>query len=216
MSPTPISIAVRAYVDGVAAPPSRKQRNRPPMGPSDVVLIFDTETTIDAAQRLRFGVYQVRRGEMLDTHGVFYNPDVLSKSEQVVLLRYARTQGLTVLSVSAFIEDVFFAIGYELRATIVGFNLPFDLSRLACKHGSARRQMRGGFTLGLSANPWRPRVQVKHLSRSAALIQFAGVGQPASRGMRKRFKRVPIRRGYFVDVKTLGAALTSDQTRWPL
>ena len=40
---------------------------------------------------------------------------------------------------------------YDLRASIVGFNLPFDISRLAIKHGSARgKAMRGGFTFKLS------------------------------------------------------------------
>ena len=30
-----------------------------------------------------------------------------------------------------FIEDVFFGQAYAFRATIIGFNLPFDLARLA-------------------------------------------------------------------------------------
>jgi hypothetical protein len=98
-----------------------------------------------------------------------------------------------------------------LAATIVGFNLPFDLSRLAIRHGSARgRTMRGGFTFQLSRDPWRPRVQVKHLSARSALIQFT---KPRPRNdtrgeRRKQIKRGP-RRGCFIDVKTLAAAFLS-------
>lgn len=58
-----------------------------------------------------------------------------------------------------FIDDVLFARAYDLRASIVGFNLPFDISRLAIRHGSARgKAMRGGFTFKLSPLWWRPAV----------------------------------------------------------
>lgn len=57
-------------------------------------------------------------------------------------------------------------------AQIVGFNLPFDLSRLAIRHSSARRTMKGGFSLTLAED--RPHVVVKHLSQQSALIRFAG------------------------------------------
>jgi hypothetical protein len=54
-----------------------------------------------------------------------------------------------------------------------------------------------------------PRVQVKHLSSRAALIQFTvPAKQRHGRGMRRRNITVPPRRGFFVDVKTLAAAMT--------
>ena len=54
---------------------------------------------------------------------------------------------LELLTAAEFVEKISYGYGYELRATIVGFNLPFDLSRLAIRHGSARRRpMRGGFS----------------------------------------------------------------------
>ena len=43
--------------------------------PSPWTLVFDTETTIDAAQQLRVGFYQVRKDEGLDREGVFYDPN---------------------------------------------------------------------------------------------------------------------------------------------
>ena len=33
--------------------------------PSEWILVFDTETTIDESQKLRFGTYQVRKGKSL-------------------------------------------------------------------------------------------------------------------------------------------------------
>ncbi len=50
---------------------------------------------------------------------------------------------MKALTRAQFVEDVFYGFGYDLRATIIGFNLPFDLSRLAVAHGPARGKMRG-------------------------------------------------------------------------
>ena len=82
-------------------------------------------------------------------------------------------EGHKLRTASEFVDEVLFARAYDLRASIVGFNLPFDISRLAIKHGSARgKAMRGGFTFKLSRLWWRPAVQVRHLNARASLIQF--------------------------------------------
>ncbi|MGC2415532.1 MAG: hypothetical protein WA459_22910 [Stellaceae bacterium] len=203
-----LSIAVRAYVSLAEAGPVRKRRPSPE--PSEWILIFDTETTTDPAQRLRFGSFQVRYGDRLIKHGLFYEPTALSEREQRTLVSFGRSNELEWMTREEFVEKIFYGFDYELRATIVGFNLPFDISRLAIHHGSARRRpMRGGFSFQLSEDPRRPRVQVKHLSRRASMIRFtAPPRQRTPRGMRKH-GRVPVRRGFFVDAKTAGAALTS-------
>ena len=109
------------------------------------------------------------------------------------------------------IEEIFFGIGYDLRATIVGFNLPFDLSRLAIRHGSARgKLMQGGFTLQLSQQSTVQMCKLNTFQHGRPLFSFRQrVGRFDTRGMRKRRQKALPRRGYFVDVKTLAAALTS-------
>src|SRR6266568_3391275 len=166
-----LPIALRAFVPPPkAAKGFRKSRKS---GPSEWSLVWDCETTTAVSHQLRFGTYQVYRGVQLEEIGIFLDPRSLTKVEQVLLRRYASGHKLRLLSTDKFIDDIFYGIGYELRATIIGFNLPFDLSRLAIRHGPARgRTMRGGFTFQLSKNPWKPRVQIKHLSSRAALIQF--------------------------------------------
>ena len=211
------SIAVRAFLDDGAlwiAPAAANRRQRfqtPDIGPSEWTLIFDTETTIDAAQQLRFGCYQLRRGSDLDEAGIFYDPTSLSNAEQALIAEHAAACRCNLMTAEKFVSDIFYGVGYDLGAMIVGFNLPFDLSRLAIRHASARgRMMRGGFSFQLSPDKRQPQVQVKHLSRRAALIRFAAKrGQRTGRGMRRRGMRVAPRRGYFLDVKTLAAALTS-------
>ena len=203
-----LPIAVRAYVPLASSEPARPHKPSPV--PSDWALIFDTETTTDPSQRLRFGSFQWRRSGELVRGGLFYDPAALSEPEQRMLVSFIRQHGLELMTVEEFVETIFFKLAYVLRATIVGFNLPFDISRLAIRHGSARRRpMRGGFSFQLSEKPWWPRIQVKHLDRKASMIRFtAPAKQRTPRGMRKRAS-VPVRRGFFVDVKTIGAALTS-------
>ena len=214
----PMAIAVRAFVRKADQDLTQKrpqQSRKKVAGPSEWVLVFDTETTTDAAQKFRFGTYQVRKSDELDQAGIFYDPRTLSKREQALLSTYAQEHQLKLLSVEAFINDIFYGIGYFCRATIVGFNLPFDISRLAIEHATARSNkynkiMAGGFSFELSNNPNHPRVQIKHISSRDAFIQFtAPRGQRTSRGKRKKRQLQAPRRGFFVDCKTLAAALTS-------
>ena len=208
----PMPIAVRGYVPAPASPKRKRTfRQNPVAEPSDWVVVFDTETAIDAAQQLRFGTFQVRQEDELKEAGLFYDPESLTATEQDRLREYADTHGYVVYTVAAFIETVIYGVGCDLRATFVGFNVPFDIARLAIGHNSARgAAMRGGFSFQLHPDPRKPRIQVKHLSSRCALIRFtAPPRQRNTRGQRRRGQSTPVRRGFFVDVKTLAAALTS-------
>ena len=203
-----LEIALRAYV------PTGRKPNKwrgSDLGPSNWTVIFDTETTTNASQTLKFGVYQIRKGLELWEAGFFFNSDILTDWELSVIRSYAAEINYRYLTVGEFIENVFYRIGYELRATIIGFNLPFDISRLAINHGAARgRIMKGGFSFQLSPHRYWPNIQIKHLSSRVSLIRFTTrPGRIAGRGMRKRKIRLLPRPGYFVDVSTLAKALTS-------
>lgn len=204
-------IAVRAYVTPVAAKPSRGRRPvDADIGPSAWTLVADVETMSDAAQQLRFGTFQLRKDGEIEEVGLFYDPLTLSNAERSIIHAYAAKRGYIVYTVAEWIEDVFFAYVYDRNALYVGFNNPFDLSRLAIGHASARGQMRGGFSFKLSPDKYRPAVQVKHLSSRAAFVRFAVPAQPrAARSQRKKGEQRPARRGYFVDVKSLASALLS-------
>ena len=90
----PVAIAVRAYVQSVekSKPKPRKRRNRvDKLEASNVVLVFDTETNLDAAQHIRFATYQVRVDGRLDEEGLFFDHKTLSKRDRRILSRYADT-----------------------------------------------------------------------------------------------------------------------------
>jgi hypothetical protein len=205
----PTSIAVRAFVRTAKAGKSKSRgpRTRTSIKPSNVVLVFDTETDLDEAQHLRFGTYQVYVDSKLDEQGLFYDPNTISKKDLRVLHRYAMRNDLKCRALEDYISTVFYGIGYDLGATIVGFNLPFDISRIAWHYSTAKTpSMSEGFSFALSHDSRRGRVQVKMLSGSAPSIRFA---TPEHRFRRRRGNEVPPSQGYFVDIRALAAALTN-------
>ena len=202
-----LTISLRAFADrGRLRKPSRFDAAKRNSGPSGWTLILDTETTTDPGQALRFGTYQVRKGSVLHDLGIFYEPRILLSRDLKTIKAYAKAHDLKLITRDEFVDEVFYPIGYDLRATIVGFNLPFDLSRIAIGSASARGDMRGGFSCRLTNDKRRPAIQIRHLSQKASLIRFAAPFR--SRDLRSARKRGSARvpRGFFVDCRTFAAA----------
>jgi hypothetical protein len=221
--PVVLPIAVRAHTTrDSAAPKSRPQLRRSAAG--GAVLVFDTETTIDQAQALTFGCWRYYRAHpVLGLHcveeGLFYadelpatDPagfDVLQRIAARAVSAAGVEQPVRLLSRAEWVNKVFYPAAWEGRAAVVGFNLPFDLSRIAIAAAEGRGRNLRGFSFTLAAgNPAKgyaerrhvPRVQVKHVNAHAAFIGFgSALQQPAvTRGWR----------GEFVDLRTLTFALT--------
>jgi hypothetical protein len=203
-------VYIRAYTEQPGKSPlARKPRAEALDEPSPLTLIFDTETTTDAAQSLRFGVCQIRKGETLN-RTVLFHADEIAERDLDVLSRYAAERKLELMSVDKFRKSIVVKLGYFANAAIVGFNLPFDIARIASSHSEARGSFRGGFSFSMSPYKSEPHIRAKHLSASAALIDFAKPGkQLTGRGMRNRGFEAEHNRGYFFDVKTIAMALTS-------
>ncbi|WP_339931301.1 hypothetical protein [uncultured Brevundimonas sp.] len=191
-------IQLRAYV---ASPRRRERQSKRSAWTSGICIIFDTETTTDPSQRLRFGAYQIRDRGTLIARGLFHADDA-PKEDYADLRAAFRTlrptedgELLEFITRAEFIQHVLFGWGQEVGAMIVGFNLPFDLSRLATAHTYGKGSMKGGFSFTYADK--RPNIRIKHLSQRAAFINFAGKGSAD----------VSPDRGFFVDVKTLAASL---------
>lgn len=210
-------LALRAYTEPDKAGDKWKVPPRPK--PSDWVLIFDTETKVTPDQRLRFGAYQVRYKGRLVERGVFHDADALYPGDLEKLRAFmlnerpgADGERIFFRTREAFVEDVFYRQAFDVGAQIVGFNLPFDLSRIAVRHVNARGSMKGGFSLILTEDRRRPKVAVKHLSARTSLIRFTGAktGRRLETMIAEGDRPSSPDRGYFVDVKTLAATLTSN------
>jgi hypothetical protein len=222
-------ILLRAY----AEVPYEKQRSRAPVSPQ-WELVFDTETTPDEAQRLRFGVYQLLHNGRLEEKGLFYD-DVTDAELETLKAQAPRHGCAEPLEVSKFIHQLFLPTTFKSGGLVVGFNLPFDLSRLAITHEAARvarpprsteeiaagaplkkadRSMVGGFTFRLSPFDDQPFLRIKHRNSRSAFFKFAKPAhQEAARSQRRRGERVHFQSGNFLDVKTLASALTSTSHR---
>ena len=90
------------------------------------------------------------------------------------------------LPLSEFLK-VLFREAVSKRCLVVGFNLPFDLSRLAARVGQAKsRRFVGGFSFVVWQNKdgkqdrFRPRLTVKALTVNAAGMAFASFGEHGS------------------------------------
>jgi hypothetical protein len=102
---------------------------------------------------------------------------------EAVFLRGTQTK-LHLCPLTALLKD-FYRIAYEGQAMICGFNLPFDLSRLAWKASPARGRFEGGFRLDLYAyadergkpqrDPYRPAIRIRNLGGHKASMAFTGV-----------------------------------------
>ena len=207
-----LALSLRAFAETTIEKQSKKVSKKRPPYASEWTLVFDTETTTDAGQSLRIGTYQVRQAGELFGASVFFDPEGVTDTELLTLKNYTAANGLSLLTRDDFADQIFYGIGYQLRATIIGFNLPFDISRIAIRHGSARsnkyQDMRGGFTFKISKQKIYPNCQVKHLSRNCSFMRFASpMGQRDARSERGRGQYNRPRRGHFVDVKTLANAL---------
>jgi hypothetical protein len=223
------SILLRAY----AELPYEKHKSKGPTTP-EWVLVFDCETTPDEAQRLRFGVYQLLHKGRLREQGLFY--DKVEPPELAALKAEASKHGSDEpVEVFDFIHKRFLPTAFKVGGLVVGFNLPFDLSRLGIRHAAARvsrpprtpeeiatgaplkdpdRSMVGGFTFQLSPFDDQPFLRIKHLNSRSAFFRFAKPAQQeAAQSQRRRGERPQFQRGNFLDVKTLAAALTSKSHR---
>jgi len=202
-----LPIAVRGYVHIKA----KGGGGRPQISPSDWVLIFDTETTIDPGQRLRVGCYQVRKlsDRKFCQSGLFIDPSALSPGEVKRVFHFAGDR-LAVHDVRMFVDEIFFKYTFDFVGRCVGMNLPFDISRLAFEHWPCKqKEYRGGFGFRLTRDPKWPTIQIKHLNHHASFIRFT---IPAGRSPEQRAKEPPPEsegyRGAFIDVRTLAAGLT--------
>lgn len=188
-------IFVRAHTTG---PRNENWWNKAPTKWPNYALVFDTETTIDTVQRLTIGCFRRcklgARGYQCIEEGLFHRDDLDAK--QLAMLRnYVKnpvnTPGsnqfppqmkLTLLKRSEFVTNKFWR-AVRSGDLIVGFNLPFDIARLAVKSGSADD---GGWSLALSMgknpktaevgpDPTVPRIVVTSQNSKMAFMKLGSI-----------------------------------------
>jgi len=208
-------IAVRAYT---MRPSEKNEQPRPsgkgaetklkPYGKR--VMVLDTETTTDFTQNLLFGQAIIVEGSrqaqidgILVGKYLFYD-EQLPQEDLTTLQQYAEKRRVKFLTRQQFVEQVFLPEVWELGTLCVGFNLPFDLSRIAdnCKtHIKGRYKEYFTFEL-IPGDIYSPQLAIRSLDSKKAFIELT---RPA-----KTIDRMPPFKGNFLDLRTLVFALTNE------
>jgi DNA polymerase type B, organellar and viral len=197
--------AVRAWVEP-------KQPRRPPTQNElpwrairfdERILVFDTETTTDFTQRLLFGVFRCYVQSELFDEGLFLG-DSVDKEQTNTARAYAESHGLPVYTRAEFVENIFYREVYVQGSLCVGFNLPFDLSRIAGQANPGKGKHRRSFRLKLSFRVDLPDLRIESISSRAAFIRFA------PKKTLQDWER-PLFQGRFLDLSTLTSALTGEK-----
>ena len=223
-NPVPLPIAIRVFP--ALKPTEPKSRKDKVWRLPHAMFVFDTETRTDTAQRLTFGSYRFFVNDELREEGLFYADDLPSKDrktlERYVAANNRRGSRLLLLTRREFLKKLYKAV-YKGRALLVGFNLPFDLSRIAFASRPARGRFAGGFSLALwsymkmgveKPSTRCPSVGIKHIDSKRALKGFTARYKPDKLDLipedsvtgepEKGYKF----RGHLLDLRTLAFALT--------
>jgi hypothetical protein len=226
-NPILLPVAIRVF-PALGRAPERFRRNKIWRLPR-AMFVFDTETLTDASQRLTFGSYRFFLNGELQEEGLFYADDLPIK-DQRTLKKYvgAHNEGsatvpLLLLTRGEFLAKFYRAV-YKSRALLVGFNLPFDLSRIAFTSRPARGRFAGGFSLALWSyiddmgverpSTRRPSVGIKHIDSKRALKGFTArygpdesdlIPENSTTGEPEKGYKF---RGHMLDLRTLAFALT--------
>jgi hypothetical protein len=230
--PQPLGLAIRVFPQS-----ARSRRKRPRLKRwrrPHQLLAFDCEAQPDTALALTFGCYRYYEHGVCLEEGLFYGDD-LPEADRSVLADYVKDQvadtdphrgvaQLRLLSRRAFLEKLY-TVACKTRGLVVGFNLPFDLSRLAIGFGTARGgRFSGGFSLLLweyqdergdwHIDKYRPRIVIKHIDSKRALKGLTATKDPdyvdlipdgSKTGKPDRSKKF---RGHLLDLRTLAFVLT--------
>jgi hypothetical protein len=223
-TPVPLQVAIRVFP--ALKPTEPKGRKNKVWRLPRAMFVFDTETRTDASQRLTFGSYRFFVDNELREEGLFYADDLPSKDrktlEKYVAAQNRRGIRLLLLTRRDFLKKLYKA-AYKGRAMLVGFNLPFDLSRIAFTARPARGRFAGGFSLAIWSymklgverpSTRRPSVGIKHIDSKRALKGFTArfgpddsdlIPENSTTGEPEKGYKF---RGHMLDLRTLAFALT--------
>ena len=199
----PVETAIRGWVEAHKLRRKKSTRRAVPWRPQPYgqrVLVFDTETTTDHAQHLLFGFFRLYERDRLTLEGIIA-AEVLDYEAMAAIQEYAVKHRLPIYSRERFVEEVFYPEVYVLGTLCVGFNLPFDLARIALNAGCGRGENRRKFRLVLSN-----RLRWHDLRIEAASGHAAFIGLVPKRELAAWEK--PFFSGRFLDLSTLTRAFT--------
>jgi hypothetical protein len=188
-------IFVRAYAVASDEKPTRKRSasNRDDPKWPKLALVFDTETRTTAGQSLTFGVYRlctlVNDAYTVAEEGLFYDDELPAKESKALKTHIDASVSdvatfpprFLLFSRTDFMKRVFWPAIKRKGALVVGFNLPFDLTRVAVDWG---RGEKGEWSLTMAQYPNGkenrnyPRILITPIDSKKAFIRMARPWKP--------------------------------------
>ena len=189
-------IVVRAYTVPKIDKDEKSGGFSPENIPFDRCIIWDTETTTDNLQNLKFGYFEIWQYKIQEYVGIFYDPVIVSSKEQKILQQYCTKNDIRLYTLVEF-RRIFLYEVYDLKTLCIGFNLPFDLTRIPIKSTSARIRKKDAFSLFFTKNLDYPRLHITHITSTLSFINWSSIWTGDSYFT-----------GNFLDLRTLCHALT--------
>src|SRR3989442_1773418 len=163
------------------------------------IIVIDTESTIDLYQNLKFGYFEIYQYDKIDHRGIFYDSITVRSKELAILEKYSNEKKIQLYTIEEF-RKIFLHEVYDLETLCIGFNLPFDLTRIAIKSTNTRRRKKEAFSLEFSKRFSYARLYITHATSTLSFIQWGNTKNGSK-----------IFRGNFVDLRTLCHALTDEK-----
>ena len=167
-------IAVRAYTVPKTDKDKKPSGFSPENIPFDRCMIWDTETTTDNLQNLKFGYFEIWQYKILEYLGIFYDPKFVSSKEQKTLQQYCAKNDIRLYTLVEF-RRIFLYEVYDLKTLCIGFNLPFDLTRIPINTSSARIRKKDAFSLFFTKNLDYPRLHITHNTSTLSFINWSSI-----------------------------------------
>lgn len=207
---------------------ARKEPRKPRPLPRRTMVI-ECVVTEDSAQRLIFGVGGYYpdglAGKRVDKC-IFYPPDIRERDLAALQAFVESNPDIRLITLNNFLSD-FYIRAYKYKCVVVGWDLPYQLTRIARGYSRRRRAVKdvpdvydGGFSVPVfsyidrngTTRDQDPRLLLKALPNGGCMIKFSSdfhrergsypidVLEPTSGQTRRN-------QGYFIDVRTLSRAL---------
>ena len=223
-----LPIYLRAHTIRVRQDTSRSQRRGAfHERPSKYALLISCPSPLPDGCSKLLGAFHVMRDNSF-LHGGLICADATSDADLAASLQALRAQSkqgrgsskrLAVLRRQDFVKKVLVPSAFDLKATIIGFDLPVDLSNLAVSWPVARSEpYAGGFSLSLReykdkhgkrrSDSYTPRIAVKGIDGHRGFIGFTSNRREQRSGNPRKSRNKPRpSRGKFLDCRTLAFAV---------
>ena len=157
---------------------------------------------------MTFGYFAIYDNDREDTSGIFYDPNITDSKEKAILENYSIEKNIDLYTLDEF-RVLFLHEIFDLQTLCIGFNLPFDITRIALRATAGKNANQGGFSLVMSESKQYPRLIINHVSSVLSFINWGSTVDPQKK-YRLKYNEAYFK-GHFLDLRMSVHALTDEK-----